>query len=430
MKARVLIVGTVPYNKKSTSRAFETYFCNWEKENLAQVFSNTKKPCKGHCQTLFQITDQRLILKRLNNRTVTGLIYNYDELNDEWNDNTLEVKSSLFKRLYAWGSKKRPITYLVRKWVWNKKLWCTDSFNSWLDQFNPECVFLSFSDDFFIPQIALYIAHRYNIPIVSSIGDDYCFNTHFSLSPFYYLYKKSYRKLIRKVFTHKGNAIYIGNKIRDKYNSEFGLDGETVYLTSTIERREFKEFNVENPRFTYCGNIRLGRNNSLDDIGRALGKINENYILDVYSNESDEKFFKLLEGNRNVKYHGSVPYAEVQRVIKESDVAVVVEGFNKKDVGITRYSLSTKVADALASGANVFAYGSIECGAIKYLRETSCATVCAGFDELVPKIENLLYDIELQRGNYMRAKKVSEKNHSIEHSTSVFEDIIEKVSKR
>ena len=43
---RVLIVGTVPYNKKSTSRAFESYFSGWERENLAQIFSNTEKACK------------------------------------------------------------------------------------------------------------------------------------------------------------------------------------------------------------------------------------------------------------------------------------------------------------------------------------------------------------------------------------------------
>ena len=33
MHPRVLIVGTVPYNTKSTSRAFDAYFHYWEKEN-------------------------------------------------------------------------------------------------------------------------------------------------------------------------------------------------------------------------------------------------------------------------------------------------------------------------------------------------------------------------------------------------------------
>ena len=50
---RVLIVGTVLYNEMSTSRAFDSYFHFWEKENLAQIFSNAKAPAKGHCGTLY-----------------------------------------------------------------------------------------------------------------------------------------------------------------------------------------------------------------------------------------------------------------------------------------------------------------------------------------------------------------------------------------
>ena len=71
MKPRVLIVGTVPYNKMSTSRALKSYFNNWEKENLAQVFSHAKKPTKGQCSKFFQITDQR-ILKRWFNKIISN----------------------------------------------------------------------------------------------------------------------------------------------------------------------------------------------------------------------------------------------------------------------------------------------------------------------------------------------------------------------
>ena len=83
MHSRVLIVGTVPYNTKSTSRAFDAYFHYWEKNNIAQIFSNTKKPCKGHCETLFQITDQRILKRWLGKRIDTGLIFQYEELDNE-----------------------------------------------------------------------------------------------------------------------------------------------------------------------------------------------------------------------------------------------------------------------------------------------------------------------------------------------------------
>ena len=429
MKPRVLIVGTVPFNERSTSRAFESYFYNWEKENLAQIFSNTKQPTKGHCGTLYQITDQRLLKRKFNRTLDTGMIFRYEDLPDEWADNSLEVNSSFFSKLYRWGSKKSPMVYIIRQYVWNKKYWCTDKLNKWLDEFKPECVFLSSSDDFFVQNIALYVAKRYNIPIVTAVGDDYYFNKKLSFSPLYYFYKILYRDLMRKVFRHKGSAIYIGDKIKNKYNSHFGLNGKTVYLTSSIKRRKFKEIEKNYPKIVYCGNIRLGRNNSLNDIGLALGKINSKYILDIYSNETDSNFYKLFESNSNIHFHGSIPYSEVQKVMLESDIIVVVEGFEKRDVNITRYSLSTKVADSLATGSNVLGYGSIECGAIEYLKEIKSGIVCTNFSELVPNITKLLENPELQREFYDSAKKITEKNHNIVNSTRIFEEVVQKVLK-
>lgn len=424
MKPRMLIVGTVPYNKKSTSRAFESYFYNWEKENLAQIFSNTKRPTKGHCETLFQITDQRLIKNRFNRLLDTGVIFYDKELATEWRDNSLEVGSSLFSRLYKIGSKKSPLIYLLRKFIWKKSYWCTEKLNQWLDKFKPQCVFLSFSDDFFIQEIALYVADKYNIPIISSIGDDYYFDSKFSISPLYYIYKFQYRKLIRKVFEHTGSTIYIGDKIRDKYNSHFRLNGKTVYLTSSIQRKEFNEINRTCPKITYCGNIRLGRNTSLNDIAYALGKINPNYVLDVYSNENDSTYYKLFEKNKNIRFHGSIPYSEVQKVIITSDIVVIVEGFKDSEVQITRYSLSTKAADSLASGSNILVYGSIQCGVIEYMQSTESAAVCTKKEDLLSCITNLIENTDYQRRNYNNAVHVMQKHHNLEQSSSIFEGIV------
>lgn len=424
---RVLIVGTVPYNKKSTSRAFESYFSGWDRECLAQIFSNTKKPVKGHCSTLFQITDKRMLKRRFTKKINTGMVYDYRDLDDEWVDNSLEVGAKIYTNMYKLGSRRTPMTHLLRKIIWKKKYWCTDTLNRWLEKINPECVFLSFSDDFFIPEIALYAAEKFNIPIVSSIGDDYYFNTRFSLSPAYHIYKKKYRRLIERVFRHSGSAIYIGDKIRDRYNGVFGLRGETVYLTSEVKRREFKAIDRENPLICYFGNIGAGRNNSLNDIGHALGKINPNYMLNVFSNESDEKNIAVLRENPNVKYRGSISYAEVQRLNTESDIVVLVEGFSKKDIDKTRYSLSTKAADSLSSGSNILVYGSGDCGLIEYMDSTHAAAVCTNPNTLEQTISNFINDVDYQRKNYETAIHISKENHTLANSTRIFLGVINRV---
>ena len=432
MHHRVLIIGTIPYNKNTSSRAFDAYFHNWEKENIRQVFSNTKTPVKGHCGSLYQITDHRLLKRRFGKIKEVGVIYHDEDLPNDWENNDLEVGNSFISQLYKIGSKDSPLKYLLRKYVWRKKYWDTKQFEDWIDEFNPECVFLAFSDDFFIPEIALFVAERFNIPIMSCIGDDYYFNDKFSLSPFYHIYRSKYKALIRKVFSHKGSAIYIGDKIRDKYNKEFGLNGETVYLTSEIERHSFRIINKSQPRITYCGNIRLGRNESLADIGAALVQINPSYRLEVYSAEKNEEFIKVLRGKPGVDYRGSVSYRKVMDVMADSDIVVIVEGFKPKDVQITRYSLSTKAADAMATGGQILVYGSIECGVIEYMKSTDCAVVCENKDDLKISIERLISDVELQKKLYIQSGKMSVEHHdkdkNLNLSESMFNNVIMNVN--
>lgn len=427
MEKRILIVGTVPYNEKSTSRAFASYFSGMKRENLAQIFSNTKKPLKGHCGTLYQITDQSLLKRHFNSEIHVGNIFYYDDLDWAEPDEERNNSRSVISTLYRIGKKKNSLVYLLRKRLWKKKYWCTQELNNWLDNFRPECIFLSFSDDFFILQIALYVAERFNIPIVSSIGDDYYFNYKKTLSPLYHIYKISYRALVDKVFKHGGGAIYIGDKIRDKYNSEFGIsNGQTVYLTSSISRRDFRAINLESPVFSYFGNIRLGRNESIIDIGNAIGKINPKYKLNVYSDEMEKRYWGEISKHPNIEFHGGVPYAEVQKKTLESDVLIIVEGFKKCDVDITRYSLSTKVADSLASGVSVLAYGSNQCGAIEYAKSTGCVETCIQKEQLVETIKRMIEDVDLQHRNYDGAIKITEKNHRLSQSTAIFSTVVEK----
>ena len=423
---RLLIVGTVPYNTKSTSRAFDSYFHFWEKENLAQIFSDPKTPVKGHCGTLFQITDARLLQCWKGRKTETGQVYQYDDLPDSNESSDIVDDSRKAKKMYRFGSRHTAFTHLLRGLLWRKKLWCTPKLLKWLDDFAPECVFLSFSDDYFIPQIALFVARRYNIPIVSSTGDDYYFNLRFTLNPLYWLYKLTYRSLIRKVLSVKGSAIYISDKIRDKYNHEFGLDGETVYLYSTLKRKPFSPIDVKAPLITYFGNIRMGRNSSLNDIGNALGQIDPSYTLEVYSGEKDPKNTAVFKDNPNIRFGGSIPYEEVQKKMAASDVTVIVEGFEPEDIDCSRYSLSTKAADALASGATILAYGSAECGIISYMQSTHASFVCTDKAGLVQTLRDMLASPSLQEEYYNNQIVVTEQHHNLANSCRVFETVVQR----
>ena len=424
---RVLIVGTVPYNTRSTSRALDSYFHNWPSIRLAQVFSDAVTPVKGHCGTLYQITDYRLLRKWKGDKEDVGVIFNYDELPDSNESSERVDEKGKVSSAYRWGSKHTPLSHLLRGLLWRESFWKTPQFEDWLDSFKPECVFMCSSDDYFIPRIATYVSQKYNIPIVPSISDDYLFDYHFSLNPLYHFYKLTYRATMKEVFKRcAGGAVYISDTIRDKYNKEYGLEGETVFLTSSIKRKQFTPVKKENPVITYFGNISLGRNLSLDRIGKALGEINHNYRLLVYSSETHEEICGVLKNNPNICYNGTIPYEEVQRKLEESDITIVVEGFRAEDIRATRYSLSTKVADCLSSGTCVLAYGSKECGAIDYLIKSNAAFVCTDSNGIVGCIKEILNSVEKQEQCYYNQISVIEKKHTIENSCVVAKTMIEK----
>lgn len=419
---KILIIGTVPYNDRSSSRAFEAYFHGYSKDRLAQIFSNPKTPVSGHCAQLFQITDQRMLQRWLRRDVQTGKVWLDEALPREWVDASPEVDNALIAALYRLGSRKSALNHLLRGLLWRKKYWCTPKLLDWMDEFSPECVFLAFSDDFFIPQIALFTARRYDIPIVSCIGDDYYFNDRFSVSPFYHLYRSAYKKLIRQVFHHGGSAIYISDKIKQKYYNAFGLDGQTVYLTSTLSRREFLQ-RTEAPGFYYFGNIGLGRYRSLYEIALAMQRVWPKSILYIYSDQHLPEAERLFARCANIRLCEAVPYSRLETLVKDGDIFVIAEGFRPKDINATRYSLSTKAADALASGCRIFVYGPEDAGVVEYMRSTKAAAVCTRESMLDTSLRTL-FDEKLQQQYYCQARQVTCKNHNLQSSTAIFRKVI------
>ncbi len=419
MNTRILIVGTVPYSESATSRAFDSYFHNWPAECLAQIFSNPHIPPKGHCGRLYQITDRALLKKWFSPGSKVGRAFLLPELGEAQAE-----MPRMTQRLYALGSHKTALTYLLRGLLWRRDFWCTPELEAWLEEFQPQCVFLSFSDDFFIPAIALYVAEKFDIPILSSIGDDYYFNKEGSLSPLYRLYKRRYQALIRRVFAHGGSAIYIDDKIRDKYNAAFGLTGRTVHLASSQPRRSFRPIDRVQPKIRYFGKLRLGRNHTLAAIARALGRIDPQYRVEVYSDEKEEGVLRVLRSCPNVRFCGAVPYGQVQILTADSDVLLLAEGFREQDVDTVRYSLSTKTADAIASGAAVFACGHREAGAMEYCSHTGCVTTCNDSGKLEEALRSLLFDEALQKRQYEAGQALLGRRHRLAFSTREFEKAV------
>ena len=92
----------------------------------------------------------------------------------------------------------------------------------------------------------------------------------------------------------------------------------------------------------------------------------------------------------------------------------------------TRYSLSTKAADALASGASILTYGSEECGIVEYMQSTRASAVCTDRLKLEDTIRKLLSNTDLQQRYYEQAIIMTQEHHNLESSSAVFENVVRK----
>lgn len=422
---RMIIIMTTPYSTNSSSRSLDSYFHYWERDRVRQIFSRNWKPQKGHCGELYQIKDSDLLKRWLHRPADVGTIYRYDDLEEQGTSQIID-DGELSSQGYRIGRSHTPMIEILRGMLWKDKYWCTEKLVKWLDDYKPELIFYNFTNNLFLQKIVLFIADRYDIPIVTAVGDDYYFNDKKSLSPMYHLFRRKYKKLTEAVFSRPGSAVYACDKIRDKYNERFGLDGETVYFNTTVTRKPFSAVNTNHPKIVYFGNIRLGRNHALKSIADALGRINPEYKLEVYSNEQDEVVYSELKTHPNVVWAGAIPYAEVLDKTSSCDIYVAAEGFREEDINFTRYSLSTKAADGLASGAAVLGYGPAESGLMDYLQKTGAAFVCTEEDGIEEMIRQLLADVEGQEKRYEKAIEITKRNHTLEGSTAVFETVVDR----
>ena len=406
---RTLIVGTLPYNPNESSRALGTYFSNWPKNKLRMVYSNKAKPCKGQCESFYQIYDLELLKHRINSKHSFGKIYNDADLD--------EIPASCdYSNLEKGVKKKTPTRYLLRKRIWNKQKWHSEELKQWIKEFEPELLYICFSDDYFILDIGYTIAKEYNIPIVCQISDDYYFLNKETKQTTLKNYFEEYFALFDKVMSTNGFSIYIFDKIANKYNETFKKQGFPVYLASDINVDQSRPIKFE---FNYLGKVNLGRDKSLMALGNALGNIDKNYKVNIYTSEVSDKLKELFNKN-NCIVHEPVSHDEVKRIMTSGAFNIIASGFDDENIKKSRFSLSTKIADALASKAPIIAIGGKGDGAIDYLSENECAFV---IDELpidIDALKNFICNTETIQKYIEKATFVYNKNHDFIKNNTLF----------
>lgn len=423
-KTRVLIIGHNVFDRRTAfGKTLISFFKGWDNACLAQMYFHSEVPTCNICNNYFRLTDTDVFNNVVKRRKLTGKSFGAADI--DATRTTSRTDKGIKNKLYSYGRKRSSLIYMARNFIWKHAQWFSDELKTWIADFKPEVIFFAAGDYAFAYDITYKIAEEFNIPVVMYCCDDYFINRANPNSLFSKTVYKALMKSVNRCITKTAAIITICDKMTDAYKKLFDKPIYTVY---TGYSEVGKPCVKEEISVVYLGKLEYDRHQSLIDIGRALKaiatEIGKDLKLDVYSSENRPRILKGLNLDNGIVFHGAVGANEVKDIISESTLVVHVESFKVKNIHKVEYSVSTKIADILASGICVFAYGPKHIASIEYLTGNSAAITVVDKSDLQEKLKEALSNNALREKTIENAKVLAEKNHNADMVSQKIQSII------
>lgn len=417
---RVLIISNNCFSEsQNMGKTLSSIFCAFDTSEVCQLYFYSSIPDTSVCRDFFRISDYDLIKSKLFGKIGQVVDTNIDTTNRLYATDQIQKAYSFFDRSKQWVS-------FARTLLWDIAHWNTPILDQWIRSMNPDCIFFASGDTAFSYKIVWIISQKYKLPIISYICDE-----------FYYGYRASgilgyinhaiLKKWMRKVFQASCQLAVICNPLGELYQKEFKTNYYVLNTGNELKITD-RHSSSQSKCISYLGNLGLNRWKSLVQIGQTLDKINQihskDYKLNIYSGETNSKILAAFNEVKSIQFMGRISPQECVEKIKNSIAVIHTESFDSYDIVRVKYSISTKIADSLASGTCLFAYGSSELASIQYLTENSCAVVATSFAELESKLYCLLENEKMRNRCIKNALIVARENHNSKKNSQNFKNNI------
>ena len=421
---RILIISNNCLSKSdSNGRTLGNFVGAWPKENVAQFCIHDRDKDWEVCSNYYVISDAEAV-----KAFVLGK--NFDGRKTVCEKEIVSSSHTALKKSVA----KTPASMLLRDLAWKSLRWKKETFDSWVDEFDPEVVLFQAGDLPAFYDIAVKLAKDRNIPLVIYNSEEYYFKNYCyfgedaSFKWLYPLFHKKLKKSVKNALQYAAGSIYISDYLKELYDTEFGKNSITVMTSATDESRMGNKKSVSDGQGTivYGGNLGIGRHKALIEIGEALQYINENLRINVYGKSDDQGVIDELRSSKGVNYIGMIPYQELQKKTREARLLVHVESTKPYYLRDIKYGFSTKIADSLASGVPLFVYASEELTSVQYLRDNKCAIIAESKEQLINQLRAALFDENARKSCVNSALEMASRNHNIGKNKEAFYQFVMK----
>lgn len=403
MQKRLLILTNACFfDADSNGRTLAKLFQFYDKSCLAQFFVYGN-PDFSVCERYYQVSDRAALMSMLMRKETGGVVH------VAVSDQQYAKEQSIHGDRKV---KKTPLNLLLRETVWKLGRWNGKRFKAWVEEFQPEAIFVSVAANPHLCRLAKQLARNYRLPVYVYSTESYYFMDYNYLtkrpSLFYSLFhawiKYSYRDLQKYV----KQGIFNTPLLQERYAAEFPFPCTCAYSPSDIDFQENTTLR-EQRVVSYLGNLGLNRHLALIQLAKILQEIIPDTKLDVYGMIPNENVKQAFNRCQAIRYHGVIPYEAVVSTIHKSDLVVHAEwndpGMNKT----IQYGFTTKIADSVCSGTPFLAFAHKGLAGIDFLIRNQCAFVAESEEELREQLRLALFDEDARRKVIENAKITREK---------------------
>lgn len=383
---KVLIIS---HNALSTynnmGRTLLSLFSAFPREQLCQIFVHPAPPDAGACESYWRVTDKQVLKGVLTFSAPGGVL----------TEDGAAAHAPAQANANQAAGRTKPLARLGRDLLWKLSRWYSAPLKNWLDQQKPDCIFLAPGYAKFIYDIALKISRDRKIPIITYICDDYYFVARPKGPLARYQQHLLHRKM-DKLFGKTAHVVGICPEILTPYTEKFGVPATVLMTGASFTSPRRPEHGGKGAVFRYFGNIGCNRYVNLAHLGQTLDQINRDtgkaHRLEIYTGEHRPEIMARFRELDCVTVSGFIAPEAVKEKTLAADFVVHTEAFDPQSIDLVKNSVSTKIADSLACGIPLIAYGPAEVASMAHLIRNDCAFIATEPDALRPMLDKALSD--------------------------------------
>lgn len=425
---KILVISDVPWNEEnSVGNTYNNIFKSMKNTEFANLYCKPGKPDSKLPTQYYQMTEKDII----RNLIVKKKSKDKNLYDTERKSSTVLNKKE--QKIYdVFRSIRLQSFFIAREFIWKVGRWKTKELKYFLQDFKPDIIFSFCLDSIYYANIIDYCRRVTDAELVLFFADDvYMYKKR---NPLYIVHQHFIRKKIKNL-SYKCKLMYgATHKLCDEYSKILNTKLFPLYKICN-ELSEIKTVFNKPLQLTYTGNLFYGRWRVLALLSQAIKEINGDSVklfLNIYtSGLYNEKIETVLNVDGASRLVGGIPYEEVKKVLRESDIVVHVESFEDREIKKTRLSFSTKIVDCIQSGSCLLAIGPNEVASISLLKEFNIAQVISDNTKKYIK-DSLIAMLEDNRIMYetcVRMREYGLRNHSLDFLKINLYDKLEKLSK-